>query len=313
MKVAVIDLGTNTFNLLIRDTETNAVLYNNKIGVKLGDGGLDDDRIMPVAFERGINALKSHRETIKEYAVDKTYAFATAAIRSASNGKDFVTKAAEQTNINVNVIDGQKEAELIYLGVTQALDLGPGTSLIVDIGGGSTEFILANSQEVLWKNSYNIGSSRLLEKFKPKDPISKPEIQLIEDFIAEVTEELVEAVKHHPTKTLIGSSGSFDTLATMIQAAYPDGDYDPLKTSYEFQLHQYLSISQKMLNSSYEQRLATPGMIPMRADMMPMACIQINFLLKRLGLKNMKLSTYALKEGVFITLKDENTWQESLL
>ncbi len=313
MKIAVIDLGTNTFNLLIRDTKTSEVLYNNKIGVKLGDGGLDDDKIMPVAFDRGINALKAHRETIREFGVDKTYAFATAAIRSASNGGDFVSAAAEQVNINVNVIDGQKEAELIYMGVTQALDLGVGTSLIVDIGGGSTEFIICNNREVLWKNSYNIGSSRLLEKFKPKDPLNKSEVQAIEDFISEVTVELMEAIKLYPTKTLIGSSGSFDTLACMIHEAYPDANYDPLKTTYEFELHQYLAIAQKMISSPYEQRLRTPGMIPMRADLMPMACIQINFLLKRLGIKTMKLSTYALKEGVFTTLKEKNKWLESLL
>ncbi len=313
MKIAVIDLGTNTFNLLIRDTKTSEVLYNNKIGVKLGDGGLDDDRIMPVAFERGINALKAHRETIKDFGADKTYAFATAAIRSASNGGDFVSAAANQVNIKVNVIDGQKEAELIYLGVTQALELGEGTSLIVDIGGGSTEFIICTNKEVLWKNSYNIGSSRLLEKFKPKDPINSLEAQAIEDFIAEVTTDLVSALKQHPTKTLIGSSGSFDTLASMIHEAYPEANYDPTKTSYEFELHQYLAIAQKMISSPYEQRLLTPGMIPMRADLMPMACIQINFLLKRLGIKTMKLSTYALKEGVFTTLKEKNKWLESLL
>ncbi len=313
MKIAVIDLGTNTFNLLIRDTKTNEVLYNNKIGVKLGDGGLDDDQIMPVAFERGINALRAHRETIRDFEADKTYAFATAAIRSASNGRDFVAAAADQLNINVNVIDGQKEAELIYLGVTQALELGEGTSLIVDIGGGSTEFILATSSEVLWKNSYNIGSSRLLEKFKPKDPIHSSESETIEDFISQVTIELMEAIKLHPTTTLIGSSGSFDTLASMIHEAYPEANYDPLKTSYEFELDQYLAIAKKMISCPYEQRLQTPGMIPMRADLMPMACIQINFLLKSIGIKTMKLSTYALKEGVFTTLKEKNKWLESLL
>ena len=99
----------------------------------------------------------------------------------------------------------------------------------------------------------------------------------------------------------------------MIQAANPEGNYDATKTSYEFELHQYMSIAQKMISSPYEQRLRTPGMIPMRADLMPMACIQINFLLKRLGIKTMKLSTYALKEGVFTTLKEKNKWLESLL
>lgn len=312
MKIAIIDLGTNTFNLLIKDNETGELFYNDKIGVKLGDGGINQNKIIPVAFERGIAALKAHRQTIEKIGAGEIYAFATSAIRSASNGADFVKAAAEQAGINVNVIDGQKEAELICLGVQQAMDLGPGTSLIVDIGGGSTEFILATSNEILWKNSYNIGSSRLLEKFRPADPITLEEIEAIEVFMAEETADLFEAVKQFPTKTLIGSSGSFDTLAAMVQAAYPEAGYNPTHTSYTFELHQYKAIAHLMISSTYEQRLLTPGMIPMRADMMVMACLQINFLLKRLALKTLKLSVYALKEGVFQTLKEKNTWQRSL-
>lgn len=314
MKTAIIDLGTNTFNLLIRDTETRQVYSNTKIAVKLGEGGLNKNEIAPAAFERGISALREHKKTIAEFGAEQTYAFATSAIRSASNGSTFVYEALKQCDISVNVIDGQKEAELIYLGVKQALDFPEGTSLIMDIGGGSTEYILADADKVHWMQSFDLGASRLLEKFTPSDPITLNEIMAIESYLESALSPLWAACSNHSKITLIGSSGSFDTMAAMVQEAFPNAGYDPLATNYTFDLSQFEAISYKMIESTLEQRLATPGMIPMRADMIVMACIQINLVLQNLGIKTLKLSTYALKEGVFLTLNEtENPWQKSLL
>ncbi|AEV33996.1 exopolyphosphatase [Owenweeksia hongkongensis DSM 17368] len=314
MKTAVIDLGTNTFNLLIRDNETAEVLINTKIAVKLGEGGLNKNEIAKPAFDRGIAALRKHKKTILEFGADQTYAFATSAIRSASNGNTFVKEALKECNISVNVIDGQKEAELIYFGVKQALPLPVSTSLIMDIGGGSTEFIIADSSKVHWIHSFNLGASRLLEKFQPSNPITTAEIKSIEKYLDTELSPLWEACADHSDITLIGSSGSFDTMAAMVQAAFPNAGYNPLNTTYTFEIGQFEAVAQKMLDFTLEQRLATPGMIPMRADMIVMACIQINFVLQKLGVKSLKLSTYALKEGVFFTLNEtKNPWQKSLL
>lgn len=314
MKTAIIDLGTNTFNLLIRDNQTEEVLVNTKIAVKLGEGGLNNNEIEAPAFTRGIDALRTHRQTILEYKADDTYAFATSAIRSASNGRAFVEAALEECNIVVNVIDGQKEAELIYFGVKQALPLPALSSLIMDIGGGSTEYIIADSSKVHWMKSFDLGASRLLEKFKPSNPITLEEIKAIENYLDEQLSPLWEACANHKDITLIGSSGSFDTMAAMVQAAFPNAGYDPLNTTYTFELSQFEAIAQKMIDYTLEQRLSTPGMISMRADMIVMACIQINFVVQKLGISSLKLSTYALKEGVFFTLNEtENPWQKSLL
>lgn len=314
MKTAIIDLGTNTFNLLIRDNETNEMLAKTKIAVKLGEGGLNKNEIAAPAFERGIEALHEHKKTILEFGATETYAFATSAIRSASNGSTFVQEALKECNISVNVIDGQKEAELIYFGVKQALALPKPASLIMDIGGGSTEFIIADSTKVHWMQSFDLGASRLLEKFQPSDPITIEEIKAIEHYLDEELSPLWEACANHSEITLIGSSGSFDTMAAVVQAAFPNAGYTPLNTTYTFELSQFEAIAQKMLDLTLEQRLATPGMIPMRADMIVMACIQVNCVLQKLGIKSLKLSTYALKEGVFLTLNEtENPWQKSLL
>jgi len=314
MRIAIIDLGTNTFNLLIRESQSNEVIFNTKIPVKLGEGGIDNKMIAPAAFERGLSALAEHASSIKKFKVDKTYAFATSAIRSTANGPEFVKQAQEKANITINVIDGQKEAELIYYGVQKALNMGSETSLIMDIGGGSTEFILANQDEIFWKESYLMGSSRLMEKFKPFDPISNEQIEEIENYLEETLSSLFEACRQKKPLWLIGSSGSFDTLASMASWRFANRDLPEEYTSYTFDFYEYMTVARHMLQSDFEERLETPGMIPMRADMINMACIQINLILKRLGIKAMKLSTYALKEGVYFQItQNQSTWQESLL
>jgi exopolyphosphatase/guanosine-5'-triphosphate,3'-diphosphate pyrophosphatase len=313
MNVAILDLGTNTFNLLVKNIQSGEVLLNTKIAVKLGEGGIDVNTITPAAFARGIDALKAHQKSIATYHVDATYAFATSAIRTAANGQDFVLAAKREAGVTVNVISGEQEAELIYYGVQQAVNLSENCSLIVDIGGGSTEFILCNAGEIFWKESYLLGSSRLKEHFKLGDPISTEEIQRMEAYLTAELTGLFEAVNTYKPVELIGSSGSFDTLASMIFAHFDQEN--PLlqgHANYTFARSEYHLIAQKMLRSTFEERLNTPGMLPMRADLMPMACILINFLLNHIEVKALKLSTYALKEGVSALLnKNEHTWLKS--
>ncbi|MCE9538076.1 MAG: phosphatase, partial [Bacteroidetes bacterium] len=167
-RIAVIDLGTNTFNLLIVEVssdKTYELVFQTKISVKLGEGGINKGFIAPLPFNRGIDALKVHKQTIEKYNVGKVYAIATSAIRGASNGAEFVAKANEECNIDVQVISGDKEAETIYYGVRDAVKMSDEVSLIIDIGGGSTEFIIANKHQIFWKQSFLLGVARLLEMF----------------------------------------------------------------------------------------------------------------------------------------------------
>ena len=300
MKTAIIDLGTNTFNLLI--VEGSTTLFKTKIAVKLGEGGITKGYIAEASFQRGFDALKKHLQTIESYQVDRTLAFATSAIRSASNGVDFVARVKTELGLHIEVIDGEKEAELIYLGVQQALDLGDGNKLIMDIGGGSTEFIICNKKEIFWKQSFQLGVARLLEYFQPQDPITSTEVKLIEVYLEDTLTPLWAALQKFPCDTLVGSSGSFDTLSDVIAHQFYDTAILKGKTTYNFKLSDYYWLHDYFLKSNLKERLNTPGMIPMRADMIVISSIFINYLLKRQKMLSMKLSTYALKEGVLKTL-----------
>lgn len=300
-RLAIIDLGTNTFNLLIVESSENAtyrILFSDKLAVKLGQGGIDKKQIAPEPFQRGVDAIKQCVKVANEHKAERVFAFGTSAIRSAANGKDFVKIVRTETGVDVKVIDGNTEAHYIYYGVKQALKLGTGTSLIMDIGGGSTEFILCNESEVFWKASFDLGVTRLMEKFNPGDPLSLDDVLKFEAYFNEQLKPLFQAVKEHPTDVLIGSSGSFDSFAEMIAWQM----HNPLvlegKTGYEFDLHEFYRLHQYLLVSTLQERLQMKGLIQMRADTIALAGVFVNYILQKLHINRMRLSTYALKEGV---------------
>jgi len=299
MRIAIIDLGTNTFNLLICDKkdESQNTIFKNKIAVKLGEGGIDRGIIAQAPYQRGIKALEDHLNTIKKYDVDKVRAFATSAIRSTKNGSDFVSEVFEKLALKIEVIDGDKEAELIYQGVRKAIPFDLDYKLIMDIGGGSTEFIIANVEGVQWKKSYQLGVSRLKELFKPKDPITQEEIQTIEYHLKSELKDLIENIQTFPCKTLIGSSGSFDTLVEMIGFKFNNLELKNKKPSCDIHSEHYKWAQDFLIQSTLSERLNTKGIVTMRADMIVLSVIFINFVLREFDIKEMIRSKYALKEG----------------
>jgi exopolyphosphatase / guanosine-5'-triphosphate,3'-diphosphate pyrophosphatase len=307
MRIAVIDLGTNTFNLLIVDTGEDQgykILYNNKLPVKLGKSGIDKKEIRPDAITRGLNALERHLQTIGEYHVEKTYAFATSAIRSARNGDQFVKLAKQRCGIDVEIINGEREAELIYYGVKQAVRLTGEKVLILDIGGGSNEFIIADKDTIFWKKSYPLGVARLLSKFKPSDPISIEEIEFISNYLEERLSDLFEEFKKHKITTLIGASGSFETITSMIRADDPNFESGTSLSpeSNIIDLTDFENLYQKLINSTLKERKQMKGLESMRLEMIVVATLVVKFILQKLKLREMIQSNFALKEGVVYEL-----------
>ncbi len=303
LKVAIIDLGTNTFNLLIRDLETDAIVHNSKLAVKLGEGGITQNRIAEKAFLRGVNAMEELVALCRKYEIQHIFATATSAIRDAKNGPHFCETVFDKTGVRIEVIDGLKEAELILIGVQNAMSLPNHPYLVIYIGGGSTEFILAEGKETRWMKSYPLGVSRLLEKFQPSDPIQNDEIQELSAFFDEQLLDLKEQIEKFKPTMLIGSSGSFDTLADICRFRMGEDSTDLLEPSYLFDLGVYKWVEKSILESNFEERLAMPGMIAMRADMIVLSALLISHTLKAAGIQSMWLSKYALKEGVYFNFK----------
>ncbi len=301
MKIAIIDIGTNTFKLMIARIQEDGsvvIIDKEKIPVKLGEGGINNDIIAHTPFLRGIKAMKTHKEKIDRFQVDEIRAFATSAIRSAKNGKEFVRKVKAETGIEIEIISGDREAELIYFGVRKALEIGNEKALIMDIGGGSTEFIIADGNRIYWKHSFDLGAARLLEVINPSEPITKQEIKKLKLYLKEQLSLLWGACEIYNVKTLVGSSGSFDSLSEMIYYKFNTEENPLIKTEYHFDLKNFEVIYKLLLNSTIEKRFKMRGLAAMRVEMIVVAVIMIKYVFKKLKLKEMRLSTYSLKEGI---------------
>ncbi|MES2628936.1 MAG: phosphatase [Bacteroidota bacterium] len=305
MKVAIIDLGTNTFNLLVVNW-VNAVsqkLHSSKISVRLGEGGFAEKRIKPDAFNRGMMAFGEHLGQAKALGVEQVYAFATSAVRSADNGTEFVQTILDKYQVKVDVIDGDREAELIYKGVRDSGILDDEPVLIMDIGGGSTEFIIGTADKVLWKESFPLGAARILEQLKPGDPMTGAEVSAIEDFLYKSTESLFFAIKNYPINRLIGSSGSFDSLVDMTSVAKGLEPTSETALYNEIPLKDFYRMYDRLLPSTLAQRYNFPGLIPLRVDFIVIASVFINLVIKEANIGSLWQSAYSLKEGVLAELK----------
>ncbi|WP_457288275.1 Ppx/GppA phosphatase family protein [Pedobacter sp. UYP24] len=304
MKSAIIDLGTNTFHLIIADINgTNKkVLYKTSLPVKLGEGRINENLIIPDAFNRGIAALKSFKKEINNYQVTVVKAIATSAIRSAANGDDFIKDALLETGIEITVISGDEEADYIYKGVK---DTGVLThiSLIMDIGGGSTEFIICDQRRILWKKSYNIGAARLQQAYFKSDPISLENQLSIQNRLESELFELQEACKRYKPQQLVGSAGAFETFSGMIN---PDVDIRYIKST-EIDISAYHLLSKKLIKSTHNERQNFDRLIKLRVDMIVIAALITNYVFKLNSFHRLFLSTYDLKMGVLCTLQELNT------
>lgn len=299
MKAAVIDLGTNTFHLIIAEPDGDElnILYKTNLPVKLGEDRINENIIIPEAFARGIKALKSFKEEIDRHKVQLVSAIATSAIRSAGNGADFIRVALEEAGIEIRVISGDEEAEYIYNGV-RATGVLTHTSLIMDIGGGSTEFVICDQEKVLWKKSYNIGAARIQQAYFNSDPINLQDRDAIRNRLIEELPELKEACLHYGPEQLIGSAGAFETFAGMIN---PELDIKQVKFT-AIAIPAYYILSNKLIKSTHSERQNFKGLIKLRVDMIVIASLITDFVLDMTKIKHLVLSTYDLKMGVLHTL-----------
>ena len=309
MKIAVIDIGTNTFNLLIASVNNgNLVLEEvEKKFVFLGKGGINKNTIRKEAFEKGINTLILFSEKAKKSGVAKIIAIATSAVRNSNNGNEFANEVLIKTGINISIVSGDTEAEYIYKGARSATKFGKQPVLLVDIGGGSTEFIICNDNKIFWKQSFEIGVMRLFEKFHKNDIISNKEIKSIEYYLSLQLEPLFIAVKEYEINYLIGSAGVFTSLAKIIELKF-NNSKSLIKTSeYEFDIQQFQDIHTYLIQTTLDERLKTPGLVRQRASVIVVGTILVNFIINKFKIENFKLARYALKEGVasnyFINLK----------
>ena len=174
--------------------------------------------------------------------------------------------------------------------------------MIIDIGGGSVEFIIANDHEVQWMRSIEIGGQRLMDMFHNNDPIDQSDIDKLNSFLSIELEEVFQKCYRHNVKKLIGSAGSFDTLQEMLLKSTYGKEHDNSILPIDY----FHSICNDLISKKREERLKIPGMIAMRVDMIVVATLLIKLLIEELDLNQIRVSAFALKEGVLFGSKNRN-------
>ena len=307
-KAAIIDMGTNTFHLVLVEIYENRfeTIYKEKVPVKIGQGGISNNFIHPDARKRAFHTLRHFKNLIDGENIENIFAFATSAVRNADNGEGFVDEIKEKFQIYVNVINGEEEAQMIYEGIRLSGSLNGETYLMMDIGGGSVEFIIGNQKASLWKQSFEIGGQRMLDLFHANDPIKTDEVEKLTAYLSEKLKPLANAVEVYQPTGLVGASGTFDTLTDIYFASL---DQSKLRNQQVFQLpkDEFEKIAVQLLTLDKEQRLKIPGMIPMRVDMIVVASCLIQYILKMIPVDTLICSNYALKEGAIAKLMGKDS------
>jgi len=300
-RLAIIDLGTNTFHLLLAEKlgDSFHITHRDRQAVKIGKGGINKNIIPFDGLERAVKALKLFKKKIDSLQITRVFAFGTSALRNAENKEEVIAKIKSETGIVITIISGDQEAEFIYQGVRSAVNLGREKSLIIDIGGGSVEFIIGDEENIYWKKSIEIGAQRLLEQFHKHDPITSTEIAKLNNNFTNTLVPLFEAISIHQPQTLVGSSGTFDTLSDIFclqQNIFKNDDDRETPLSLE----SFEKIYTELIQKNRDERLAIPGMIDMRVDMIVVACCLIRFILDHHTFADIRVSSYSLKEGALV-------------
>lgn len=297
MKVAVIDLGTNTSNLVIAGLEEQKlnILYQSKEYVRLGDQRITENIISEDALQRAIGVIKRQTAIARQWNVEKIRIIATSAVRHAANRQQFTDTIHEISGIEPEVIDGEREATLIYYGVKLALGSLQEPSAILDIGGGSNEIIICENGTLNWKGSYPAGMSRIINSFPISDPIDSDEIAKLEKHFEMVHSEALEYCNRYGVKTLIGCSGAFNTLADVIDQINPEENF---RTAKQIELHEFKKVYNRIVPSTHHERKTMRGMDPMRTDLIVPALILSRTFLKKTSINKIVQTGYALREGV---------------
>nr|WP_294945014.1 exopolyphosphatase [uncultured Mucilaginibacter sp.] len=299
-RVAVMDLGTNTFHLIIAEAGADGfnVVYRQTEPVKIGEGGINKGIIQQAAFTRGIKTMQEFKKHIDKAQATTVRAIATSALRSAANGNDFIAEVQAKAGIRIEIINGEQEAAFIYEGIKASGVLTEENALIIDIGGGSVEFIIGNDKEVLWKQSFEIGAARLMDRFHKTDPIPLISIKAMTAYLNQHLAPLFIAAMQYKPATLIGSSGAFESFAEVIEL--DKGKSFDLKKNktYEFDTDDLLDLIERLVKSTHAKRASTKGIIPVRVDMIVTASLLTIYIMQKLGLVDVSMSTYSLKEGV---------------
>jgi exopolyphosphatase / guanosine-5'-triphosphate,3'-diphosphate pyrophosphatase len=302
MKLAAIDIGTNSIHMVIVATDGRAafeVIDREKSMVKLGAGLFGTGRLSERAFNAGIETLRRYTRLAENHAVDEILAVATSATREAENGGELLDAIFESTGLKPRVISGAEEGRLIYLAVGHAIDLGADRALILDIGGGSVELIVGDSREVLLSESIRLGVQRLLTRQGTTKPLTPKQIAELQGYIQGVAGDAMSEARRIGFARVIGTSGTIRTLGEAAHLLNGGAPWRSLNAQIA-RRKDLKELSKKLLELDENERGKLPAVGEQRADAIQLGGVLLTELLEMANKDELTLCDGSLREGVII-------------
>ncbi len=308
MRFAAIDVGSNTLRLLIGDIQDNILsrIYADRAITRLAQGIRDTGVLREENMKKSLSVLKDFSRSISGYGVARVKAVGTSALRDAGNGREFIDTVSQDTGIGIEIISGMREAELTVKGILMGVRDTAGVSLIVDIGGGSTEWIIYKSRESPLCGSLPVGVVHLFERFIKTDPPSPDDISSlgreIDAHLLPLRQEIAEPLS---VRDFIGTGGTITTLASMdLQLK----EYDPEKVHmHKIPLQRLSWLKDMLISLPLERRREIRGLEPERADLIIPGILLTMRLMHLLGFPEVTVSDCGLLEGLIKEMNDENS------
>jgi exopolyphosphatase/guanosine-5'-triphosphate,3'-diphosphate pyrophosphatase len=311
--LAAIDIGTNSFHLIVVRVKENGnfeIIDREKEVIRLGEGSSGDIKIIkPEAFERALDALKRFKGIADSHKA-KIRAVATSAVRESHNKNDFMEQVYVKSGINIEIISGIEEARLIYLGVLRSVPVFDKKILAIDIGGGSTEFLIGKKGEPIFSVSMKIGAVRLTQKFFPDFHINKDRIKSCSEWIEGELFQTANTIKQKHFEVCVGSSGTIMSAGLIINALKNNpSSSNGILNNFVFTREELDEIKEEVLaRKTVEKRRKIPGIDEKRAEIIPAGIIILSTIFKLFELDKITISGYALREGIIIdTLQKHHT------
>ncbi|MCJ2542012.1 Ppx/GppA phosphatase family protein [Thermostichus vulcanus] len=308
--LAAIDVGTNSLHMVVVRINPRipsfSIISREKATVRLGEYCNKTGALTAAAMERALEALDRFCRIADAFQVQSIVAVATSAVREAPNGLEFLKRIEQELGLRIELISGQEEARRIYLGVLSAMEFHNRLHVVVDIGGGSTELILGDGQEPEFLRSVKVGAVRLTQAFLHTDPPTSAELQALRQHIRGMLEAPIEQIKrifelraHQGSLTLVGTSGTIETLA-QLDARRRLGSPPSRMQGYEFTLEALRSYSKEFRALTIAERQKLPGLGEKRGEIILAGTMILEEVMSLLGIEQIQFCERALREGLIV-------------
>ncbi len=305
MRVACIDIGTNSIRLLLTnyDGKLFSEVSKSLQMTRLGKGVNETKLLATDRMADSVEVIAAYCEAAKEYGAESVYLMATSAVRDSTNAQDFINQVYEKTGHTIDVISGDIEARVGFMGVLAGSENPSQTALVIDIGGGSTELIVGDSTGIHYAKSLNIGAVRMTGAYIHSDPVQASESHAVLSFVREQVNTIIHELKARSIDVVIGIGGTATTYATMQHevTTYSRDKVHRLKVT----LDDLMALNSRLESATVEERKHFPGLEEKRADIIYAGGLIMQVIMESLGILSFSVSDYDNLEG-FIVYK----WQE---